>query len=60
MKKFVEISLANGFDLWYDRSIRLWTLTKEGCTTEYIPSSCFKTISVDKFVSIYLKENNHE
>lgn len=34
-KTFKKIAESKGYEFWYDRNIRLWTLTKDGYETNY-------------------------
>lgn len=49
MKEFKKIAEKYGFELWWDRNICLWTLTKEGMETDYYTKIVLEVIGAQKF-----------
>jgi hypothetical protein len=52
--KFEESADAAGFDFWYDRELRQWTLAKEGYETAYINPWQFKELDLKWLVNNYI------
>ena len=57
MKVFQKAAERFGYELWYDRSLKAWTLTKEGCETEYFDSYMLNHMGLYKFVQVYLRQD---
>ena len=49
MNPFVKVAEKQGFVMWYDRSIRLWTVTKEGYETEYYTKNILEEMGLYDF-----------
>lgn len=47
LASLVKVAKELGYDLWYDRSQRLWTCTHERYETEYYPPSIFAKLTAD-------------
>lgn len=43
-----------GFEFWYDRELRLWTLSREGYQTEYLAPRMLADMSPDKFIEVFI------
>ena len=52
---FKQEAERRGYSVFYDHTLRVWTVFKEGVDAEYIPSSIFKTVSIEKLVRVYLQ-----
>lgn len=56
MKVFKAAAESRGYELWYDRSLKAWALTKEGVQTEYFDTYLLNQIGLYKFYQVFLSE----
>jgi hypothetical protein len=54
MKLFKAAAVVWGYEFWYDRSLKMWTLTKKGVETEYFDPYILNQMGLAKFVQLYL------
>jgi hypothetical protein len=57
MKLFKAAAVARGYDFWYDRSLKMWSLTKEGVEAEYFDAYILNQMGLAKFVQVYLRKD---
>lgn len=49
-----QASKERGYELFYNKSLGLWSLSKPDAETEYFPKDIFKIIHVQKFIEAYM------
>lgn len=54
-KIFRKAAESRGYTLFFDRSLNLWAITKEGVETEYLSAYILKTVPVWKLMETYLR-----
>lgn len=57
MKLFKVAAERFGYEFWYDRSLKMWTLTKEGIEAEYFDPYVLKQMGLAKFMQVYLRQD---
>jgi hypothetical protein len=57
MKLFKAAAVARGYEFWYDRSLKMWSLTKEGVEAEYFDTYILNQMGLAKFVQVYLRKD---
>lgn len=56
---FVRLAKKHGFDMWYDPSIRLWTLmNSRGEVVDYFTRAVLNKMGFDRFAKVYLGVKN--
>ena len=51
----MKVAKARGYEMWYDRSLKSYVLTKEGVDTEYFDSYILTQMGLAKFMQVYLQ-----
>lgn len=46
-----QIAKTYGYTMWYDRALRLWTLTQDGRETLYFPPLILKNMTAATLIS---------
>jgi hypothetical protein len=54
IRKFKKAAAEAGFNFWYDGQIRLWSLSKEGYTSEHISTFQFREHSPEWLIKNYI------
>lgn len=57
MKLFKIAAKARGYDMWYDRSLKMYILTGPGCETEYFDTYILQHMGLAKFMQDYLRQD---
>lgn len=55
-KIFRKAAESRGYTVFYDRSLRLWAVTKEGVETNYLTAYILQNKPVYKLMELYLPE----
>jgi hypothetical protein len=56
MKPFKLAADRHGYSLYYDRSMKLWACTKEGCESSWHTEHVLKQMGLAKFIITYLQD----
>lgn len=54
MRMFKVAAEKAGFNFYYDRSLRMWALTKENHVSQYFSAYVLTRMGLHKFILIYL------
>jgi hypothetical protein len=54
-KTFSLEAIRLGYSVFYDASLHLWTIIKEGVETEYILPHIMKTVDPEVLIKTYLQ-----
>lgn len=58
MKLFKQAAEKYGYNFYYDRSLRMWALTKEDCESHYFSAYVLTHMGLHKFIQTYLLGEN--
>ena len=52
MEKFKSYAESQGYKVWFDSYLKLWTFIKDGSETEYFTRHVLEAMGIEKFKQI--------